>query len=429
MVVRLVGADKEALDKRGGIGAEEVVESLAETVTPVSERNAGTVSGTRNQRTLLETMPCASPARHRDHNRYAGFIPRIVQTNSQHASATVPRVNTRTLALNRSDAVARKQQLTSSTTPRHATRALSSSTPAVDTDEDDDDDDDVPAPLKWYERACEFTELPDRAALDKAINSGDSAGQLVVVDIYASWCQSCKAAFPMLCKLPKEKEMKANFKFYKRASATVQRVNPPTLALNRSDAVDRKQQLTSFTHPRHVTLAQRSSTETVDFGDNVVDEDDDSDSDDDDGPAPLKWYERACEFTELPDRAALDEAINSGDSASQLVVVDFYASWCHSCKAAFPTLCKLPKEKEMNANFKFYKANVATEDIKEYLKNTGVTGIPRLLVYKPNGEILAEFSGTMKKMPIAKLNLGVIANNKTCERFSTGPAGTLIPEL
>lgn len=77
--------------------------------------------------------------------------------------------------------------------------------------------------------------------------------------------------------------------------------------------------------------------------------------------------------------------------SSDLILVDFWASWCGPCKMIAPILEELDREKE---GFRVYKVNV---DEEPALANRfGIEAIPTLIFFK-NGEIVKRKTGLYPK--------------------------------
>lgn len=74
-----------------------------------------------------------------------------------------------------------------------------------------------------------------------------------------------------------------------------------------------------------------------------------------------------------------------------LVLVDFYATWCGPCKMMHPVLEELIKE---NNNVKIIKINVDNHD--ELARQYGVMSIPTLVLFK-NGNIVEKNIGFTPK--------------------------------
>ena len=78
-------------------------------------------------------------------------------------------------------------------------------------------------------------------------------------------------------------------------------------------------------------------------------------ADEEDEPVRLKWFERPSDFNNLDDQAGIDKAIASSVENGKWTCIEFYASWCGSCKSVFPALCKLPKDPELSGKFQWFK--------------------------------------------------------------------------
>lgn len=82
-----------------------------------------------------------------------------------------------------------------------------------------------------------------------------------------------------------------------------------------------------------------------------------------------------------------EEVLNSQD----LVLVDFWATWCGPCKALGPILEEFANE---NKNIKVGKINV--DEQPELASQFRVMSIPTLLLFK-NGEVIKKSVGLLSK--------------------------------
>ncbi len=82
-----------------------------------------------------------------------------------------------------------------------------------------------------------------------------------------------------------------------------------------------------------------------------------------------------------------EEVLNSQD----LVLVDFWATWCGPCKALGPILEEFANE---NTNIKVGKINV--DEQPELASQFRVMSIPTLLLFK-NGEVIKKSVGLLSK--------------------------------
>ena len=85
------------------------------------------------------------------------------------------------------------------------------------------------------------------------------------------------------------------------------------------------------------------------------------------------------------------EVLNS----EQLVVVDFWATWCGPCRKLGPVLDEVASEFE--GKVKFVKMN--TDESLETAKNYSISGLPSLLVFK-EGKAVERLVGLMPKTSI-----------------------------
>ncbi len=76
----------------------------------------------------------------------------------------------------------------------------------------------------------------------------------------------------------------------------------------------------------------------------------------------------------------------------QLVMVDFWATWCAPCKMVAPIVEELSKEYEGKA--KFVKVN--TDENPDLASRYKIRGIPTLMFFK-NGQIVDQVVGAVPK--------------------------------
>lgn len=75
-----------------------------------------------------------------------------------------------------------------------------------------------------------------------------------------------------------------------------------------------------------------------------------------------------------------------------VVMVDFWASWCSPCKMVAPTVAELAKEYEGKA--KFVKVN--TDENQDLATRYKIRGIPTLMFFK-NGKMADQIVGVVPK--------------------------------
>lgn len=75
-----------------------------------------------------------------------------------------------------------------------------------------------------------------------------------------------------------------------------------------------------------------------------------------------------------------------------VVMVDFWASWCSPCKIVAPTIAELAKEYE--GKVKFVKVN--TDENQDLATRYKIRGIPTLMFFK-NGAMVDQITGAVPK--------------------------------
>ena len=88
-----------------------------------------------------------------------------------------------------------------------------------------------------------------------------------------------------------------------------------------------------------------------------------------------------------------DETIKNND----VVLVDFWASWCGPCKMLGPTIDELADDFEGKA--KICKVNV--DDEPALAERFGIMSIPAIFIFK-NGEVKEKLIGLRQKAQIAQ---------------------------
>ena len=72
--------------------------------------------------------------------------------------------------------------------------------------------------------------------------------------------------------------------------------------------------------------------------------------------------------------------------ASTLLIVEFYAKWCNSCRRLYPRLCRLAAQE---SDVLFVK--VEFDECKDLCRKLGVVKLPYFHVYNGSGSRLADY--------------------------------------
>ncbi len=76
--------------------------------------------------------------------------------------------------------------------------------------------------------------------------------------------------------------------------------------------------------------------------------------------------------------------------SNELVVVDFFATWCGPCQMFLPVFDKAANELSSDNEIKMVKIDIDEE--QELALNNGVQGVPTIIAFK-NGKEVSRFSG------------------------------------
>ena len=84
-----------------------------------------------------------------------------------------------------------------------------------------------------------------------------------------------------------------------------------------------------------------------------------------------------------------DEEINIYNSDSQLIILNFWATWCEPCKEEMPSLNRLQVNKNIK-NLKIYPINIGKESLNKVNNFFAELGIDNLQAYFDNPSTLAK---------------------------------------
>ncbi|EOA17394.1 hypothetical protein CARUB_v10005688mg [Capsella rubella] len=119
-----------------------------------------------------------------------------------------------------------------------------------------------------------------------------------------------------------------------------------------------------------------------------------------------KWWEKKA-GPNMIDITSTEQFLNAlKDAGDRLVVVDFYGTWCGSCRAMFPKLCKTAAE---HPEILFLKVNF--DENKSLCKSLNVKVLPYFHFYRGADGQVESFSCSLAKFQklreaIKRHNLG-----------------------
>ncbi|XP_073276903.1 thioredoxin-like 2, chloroplastic [Primulina huaijiensis] len=127
---------------------------------------------------------------------------------------------------------------------------------------------------------------------------------------------------------------------------------------------------------------------------------------------PPKWWERNA-GPNMIDIHSTQEFLNAlSQAGDKLVIVEFYGTWCASCRALFPKLCRTAEE---HPDILFLKVNF--DENKPMCKSLNVKVLPNFHFYRGADGQLEAFSCSLAKFQKIK---DAIALHNTA-RCSIGP--------
>ncbi|KAI3775578.1 hypothetical protein L1987_50157 [Smallanthus sonchifolius] len=125
-----------------------------------------------------------------------------------------------------------------------------------------------------------------------------------------------------------------------------------------------------------------------------------------------KWWEKNA-GPNMIDIHSTQEFLNAlSEAGDKLVIVEFYGTWCASCRALFPKLCKTAQE---HPEILFLKVNF--DENKPMCKNLNVKVLPYFHFYRGADGQLESFSCSLAKFQ--KIKDAIQMHNT--DRCSIGP--------
>ncbi|XP_077211815.1 thioredoxin-like 2, chloroplastic [Tasmannia lanceolata] len=125
-----------------------------------------------------------------------------------------------------------------------------------------------------------------------------------------------------------------------------------------------------------------------------------------------KWWEKNA-APNMIDIHSTQEFLNAlSQAGDKLIIVEFYGTWCGSCRALFPKLCKTAEE---HPDIMFLKVNF--DENKPMCKRLNVRVLPYFHFYRGADGLLESFSCSLAKFQ--KLKDAIETHNTA--RCSIGP--------
>ncbi|XP_071716423.1 thioredoxin-like 2, chloroplastic [Rutidosis leptorrhynchoides] len=125
-----------------------------------------------------------------------------------------------------------------------------------------------------------------------------------------------------------------------------------------------------------------------------------------------KWWEKSGGPNMIDIHSTQEFLTALSEAGDKLVIVDFYGTWCASCRALYPKLCKTAQE---HPEILFLKVNF--DENKPMCKNLNVKVLPYFHFYRGSDGQLESFSCSLVKFQ--KIKDAILRHNT--DRCSIGP--------
>ncbi|KAK9866269.1 hypothetical protein WJX84_009154 [Apatococcus fuscideae] len=110
-------------------------------------------------------------------------------------------------------------------------------------------------------------------------------------------------------------------------------------------------------------------------------------------PVGEKWWER-CSISNMREVSGVQQFVDELATAQdRLVIVDFFAKWCGSCRALFPKLCSIAED-----NPEILLLKIDWDENREICKALGIKVLPYFQFYRGTQGKVAAFSASVSKI-------------------------------
>jgi len=114
-------------------------------------------------------------------------------------------------------------------------------------------------------------------------------------------------------------------------------------------------------------------------------------------PTPSK---RKGGVNQLHSMTSFKTSVEEG-SADQIVVIDFFATWCGPCKVISPVVAKMSDEEPYKEKVTFYKIDV--DEAPDVAQELGIRAMPTFAIFK-NGKKVDEVVGANERALRSKID-------------------------
>ncbi|GMH33807.1 hypothetical protein BSKO_01641 [Bryopsis sp. KO-2023] len=134
------------------------------------------------------------------------------------------------------------------------------------------------------------------------------------------------------------------------------------------------------------------------------------------------WWAEDGDLWEIVDNAdEFQRAVRTGDH--EVVVVDWFATWCAGCRKSAPFMKKLAADPDLRERVKFVKA--CADGMAGTARSAGARALPWVSVFSPEGTSLVGFPAAASKHRNFRLNVETVLKNPG-KAYTLDPNGFVI---
>lgn len=137
---------------------------------------------------------------------------------------------------------------------------------------------------------------------------------------------------------------------------------------------------------------------------------------------PSWWQKDLDLWVYAEDAQSLDEAIAQSDT--ELVCVDWFATWCRGCQKSSPALSEVAANPALRERVTFVKA--CADGMTAVARERGARALPWVSLFSRDGEVLVGFPGVFSKRKCFEPNLVTVLANPGKD-FVLDPNGFVTP--
>eukprot|EP00192_Tetraselmis_astigmatica_P006998 CAMPEP_0117665662 /NCGR_PEP_ID=MMETSP0804-20121206/9940_1 /TAXON_ID=1074897 /ORGANISM="Tetraselmis astigmatica, Strain CCMP880" /LENGTH=786 /DNA_ID=CAMNT_0005473111 /DNA_START=68 /DNA_END=2428 /DNA_ORIENTATION=- len=137
------------------------------------------------------------------------------------------------------------------------------------------------------------------------------------------------------------------------------------------------------------------------------------------------WTHQKELWTEIDSEEQFHDLIRQAGKDGKLLIIDFYATWCHACQKVYPILCLVAEDKQLRDRIVFAKLQV--DKFKSLVKAQGITMMPVVRCYGAEETMLFQAGVTPRKVKHFRENLNTVLADPT-KLYVEDATGVIVPD-